>query len=193
MKQKGFAPLVIILILAILGVGGYFGYKYLYSGNKLSIPSATSSPTPSAVASQNPENFSYNCPSGWTLGENLDYGGKVKLKECSLIFASKFAFDDGGMFTLGFVPDSITQDERSYSDSQIKTLKTFANTTTYSNNGFEGFISMKNESHTLLIIARKNVTGGYYEATALGMGETKTDQEYKAIFDQMFSSFKIIQ
>jgi hypothetical protein len=49
---------------------------------------------------------------------------------------------------------------------------------------------MKNEAHTLQMIARKNVAGGYYEATALAVGETKTEQEYKTIFDQILSTFK---
>lgn len=191
MKQRGFTFILVILIILILGVTAYFGYKYFKPTNQLSAPLATVSPVPSSVFAVNPLNFSFDCPGGWTLSKNLDYGGKVETSECSLTYAGLYSFDDGGRLTMGFVPDSIPTSEKVYSDSQISTLKTFSNVSLYSNNGFEGWISMKNDSHTLRMVARLYIDGGYYEATALGVGDTKTDLEYKAIFDKMISSFSL--
>jgi Tfp pilus assembly protein PilE len=48
MRQKGFAPILIILVIAILGVVGYFAYKnYSVNSQSLTVPPFTFSNVPS--------------------------------------------------------------------------------------------------------------------------------------------------
>jgi len=192
-----------LFVLMSLGVIVFLYYQNQQLKSMLaSYQTPVTSPTPTATAdptanwktyTNTGQNFSYRCPTEWNLGKNLNYDGKVETSECSIIYSGKFSFDDGGTVTLGFVPNPIAKTQSSYANTEVNSVKTQSNVQTYSNNGFEGWISMKNEAHTLQMIARKNVAGGYYEVTALAVGETKTEQEYKTFFDQILSTFKFVE
>jgi hypothetical protein len=84
MKQKGLAPILIVLLVAILGIGGVFAYRN-YSNNKTTItvlpaPSTDSNLAPitprettSSADNDNPNSIenliTYKLPSGWIKKE----------------------------------------------------------------------------------------------------------------------------
>jgi len=67
MKKNGFAPLIIILVIAILGVVGYFTYK-----NFINIPKPLSIPPPAATTVVSPQK-SNPLPAGWKTYKNDKY------------------------------------------------------------------------------------------------------------------------
>lgn len=165
-----------------------------------SIESATVSNTVATPANQksnwrtyNNNQFSYKCPTDWSLNQNLNYNGQVGLSECSKIYSGKISFDDGVSVTFGFVPQSVADKYevagQKWSDTLLYDVKNEPNAQEYSNNNFIGWVSMKNQKHTLKLIARHKVDGGYYELLASAMGGTKTDQEFKNMIDDIISTF----
>ena len=50
---------------------------------------------------------------------------------------------------------------------------------------------MKNQKHTLRLIARYQVNNGYYEVLVNVAGDTKTDKEFKKIIDDIISTFSV--
>jgi hypothetical protein len=75
-KQKGFAPIFILLIVVIIGAAGYFAYSKGYISINLPKPSGvsittpTTSPTPDPTAnwitySNNTYHFSFRYPNTW--------------------------------------------------------------------------------------------------------------------------------
>lgn len=138
--------------------------------------------------------FSYKCPLDWTLGENKNYNGQVDLSECSKIYSGQLVLDDGVRITFGYVPQVVADNYfwagQKWSETLINEVKNETNAQPYSNNNFIGWISMKNQKHTLSLIARYQVNGGYYEASAIAMGDSQTDQQYKQIIDEIISTFE---
>jgi len=140
--------------------------------------------------------FDYKCPNDWSLNENLNHNGQVELSACSKMYSSsKISFDDGVIVSFGFVPQTVADNYewsgQKWSDTLIDEVKNESNAQQYSNNNFVGWISMKNSKHTLKIIARYQVDGGYYELSADATGDTKTDQEFKKNIDDIVSTFSI--
>jgi len=127
------------------------------------------------------------------LGANQNYGGKIDTSECSKIYSGDFAFDDGVSVTFGFVPqtvaDSTDTNGQKYADTIFNAVKNETNAAPYNNNNFTGYISLKNQQHALSLVARYQVTDGYYEVIANAMGDTKTDQQFKQMIDNIISSF----
>jgi hypothetical protein len=136
--------------------------------------------------------FTYKCPNDWKKGYSFNYNAMAKYAECSKI-TSKFAFDDGVDIKIGFVSDEASKyiwAGEKWANTLINEIKNETNSQPYTNNGFTGWISMKNQKHTLVLIARMPANGGYYEISAGAEGSAKTDTEYKAIIDQILSTFK---
>lgn len=84
-KQKGFAPTLIILIIAILGIAGYFGYQYFKTNYVPVSQVATTTASPSAspavditanwkTYTNSTEKFSFKYPSSWTIDVSGDKG-----------------------------------------------------------------------------------------------------------------------
>ena len=140
--------------------------------------------------------YEYKCPAGWELHQNVDYGGDVDLSVCSKIYSGKHAFDDGVSVSFGFVPLSVAENYYSagkkWSETLMDNVKSQPNATKYLNNSFDGWISLKHSGHTLILLARRQVNGGYYEVSVSAVGDTKTDKEYKVIVDQIISTFKLL-
>ena len=78
MREKGFAPLIIILIIAILGVVGYFGYSSL---GPSPVPNDTNLPE-STTKSNTPENL---VPDENNIYKNADYGFRFEYNKDSEI------------------------------------------------------------------------------------------------------------
>jgi len=139
--------------------------------------------------------FLYKCPQEWSIHSNKNYNGQVELSECSKIYSGKISFDDGVGVSFGFVPQNVADNYewagQKWSDILINDIKNEPNAQYYSNNNFIGWISMKNQKHTLRLIARHQVDGGYYEVSAEAAGDTKTDKEFKEIIDKIISTFEI--
>jgi len=139
--------------------------------------------------------FTYKCPTEWSLNKNVNYNGQVELSECSKIYSGKFSFDDGVSVSFGFVPQNVADTYEwageKWSDTLLNGVKNESNAQNYANNNFVGWISMKNQKHTLKLIARHQVGGGYYELSADAVGDTKTDTEFKKMIDDIISTFEI--
>lgn len=195
-SPKSYTILIIILLIVIIGIGIYFWQKSNQGNTQPLISVSPSSTLSVSGAGQiyTDENFTYVCPDDWTLGENKNYNGEVNLSECSMIYSGQYSFDDGVDLTFGYVPqtvaDSIDATGQKYSDTILNQVKNEDNAKSYSNGDFTGWISMANSAHTLALVARYPVDGGYYEVTATAMGDTKTDQEYKTMIDDIISTFE---
>ncbi len=137
--------------------------------------------------------FSYKCPQDWLLGKNQNYNGQVNLSECAKIYSGQMSFDDGVAITFGFVPQIVADgyeiNNENYSEILLNETKNETNARPYSNNNFSGWISMKNQKHTLKLIGRYHVSNGYYEVIADVAGDTKTDTEFKQMIDDIISTF----
>lgn len=145
----------------------------------------------------NSRNFSFICPGDWSLGDNKDYGGQITSGECNKIYSGEYALDDGVRITFSFVPKDLA-DNYSYSDVQgnysemiFNDIRDESNAQLYVNSGFSGWISMKNQKHTMRLVARYQAGDGYYEVRADASGNTKTDQEFKTIIDNIIKTFYI--
>ncbi len=193
--KASIVTLVVVVVLAIIGIGIFLWQKSVPTTNDQALE-VFSSPTPT-IGGQlySGTNFSYVCPTDWTLGENKNYNGEVNLSECSMIYSGQYSFDDGVDLTFGYVPqtvaDNIDATGQKYSDTILSQVKNEDNAKPYTNGDFTGWISMANNAHTLALVARYPVDGGYYEVTATAMGDTKTDQEYKEMIDDIISTFQI--
>jgi hypothetical protein len=190
--------IVIIVLIGLIIAGIFTCQKLIFTKNQLLSLLQSEALQNQAVqpnAFNNNFNFTYNCPKGWQSGENLDYNGQVKLRDCSIIYAGEYSFDDGISVSFGYVPnifaDVYMVAGAKYSDQLINEVKNESNAETYSNNNFNGWISMKNEKHTLQLIARYQVEDGYYEVSVNAVGDTRSDQDYKKIVDDIISSFSL--
>lgn len=141
--------------------------------------------------------FSYTCPKDWSLYENKNYNGSVTTSECSKTYVEQIAFDDGVSLTIGFVPQNIADTYEwageKWSTTLLNDVKNETNAESYSNNNFIGWISMKNEKHTLSLIAQYQVSNGYYEVSALAMGDSKKDREFRKMLDDIISTIKMVK
>lgn len=140
--------------------------------------------------------FTYQCPTDWSQGVNKNYNGQVDLSECSKIYSGEISFDDGISIRFGYVTDEIAENYvwagEKWADTIFNGVKDEPNAQEYENNNFSGWLSMNNQRHTLKMIARYKVSGGYYEVTADAMGDTKADSEFKQFVDDIVSTFEII-
>lgn len=195
-SPKNYTFLIVILLIVVASIGIYLWQRSTQDNSQTLI---TTSPSPEISASISGQvyadkNFSYVCPEDWTLGKNKNYNGEVDLSECSMIYSGQMSFDDGVDITFGYVPqniaDSIDTTGQKYSDTILNQVKNQDNVEAYTNGNFVGYISNKNEQHTLALVARYEVEGGYYEVVASAMGDTKTDTQYKKMVDDIISTFQ---
>lgn len=139
--------------------------------------------------------FTYKCHSDWSKYVKKNYNGKVETYECSKMYSGKISFDDGIAVKISFVPDdiagSVLNNGEKWKDTILNEVKNEPNAQNYENNRFSGWLSMKNQKHTLTLIARYEVEDGYYEVIADAMGGTKTDLEFKKDIDDIISTFKL--
>jgi len=210
--------LLISLVVLLLGATGTFAYKYYQVKQQLDNQQSTPLPSPQLVVSSpspvisptseidptsnweiyenKTQNFSYKCPTNWKLFSNKNYGGKIETSECTIIYSGEISFDDGASIAFSFVPkdiaDSHLQAEQKWSDILINNVSNETNAKEYSSNNFIGWISMKNQKHTLSLVARRQTSDGYYEIIANAMGDTQTDLEFNKAFDQIISTFKVL-
>lgn len=187
--KKVLSVLALVTLIAVLG-GCSLGFEVNTDKTPADDGSAVTATDETVAAGQvfKNERFSYVCPEGWTLGTNKNYDGQVTLSECSKIYSGTVSFDDGVDVSFGFVPTSV------FNDVSFNEVKNESNAVAYLNNSFNGWISMKNAKHTLKMIARLPVPGqdGFYEVIADAEGSTKTDSEFKAMIDEIVSSFVLI-
>lgn len=198
--------IILVIIIAILAI--YF-YKQSTPQESAVIPTYTATVTTSATSSATSTStsttagqtfsntkFTYICPSDWTLGTNKNYNGQVELSECAKIYSGTMSFDDGIDINIGYVPQTVADSidnatGQKYADTILNQVKNETNAQTYTNNNFSGFVSMQTNAHTLALVARYPVSGGYYEVTATAMGNTKTSQQYEQMVNDIVSTFKI--
>jgi hypothetical protein len=189
---------IVVLLIVLISVAGIYLWQLSSNKQSSSLPTITTSTSSNQEDDQVYEDqyFSYSCPAGWYMGESMSYNGEVYLSECSKIYSGNFAFDDGVMVTIGYVSQEIADKidkvtEKKYSDMILDQVKDEDNLEVYMNNNFSGWISPKNQKHTLSLIARQSVDGGYYEFFSTAMGDTKTYEQYREIIDQIIQSFKL--
>lgn len=140
--------------------------------------------------------FEFKCPIDWQTNQNKNYGGSVDLTDCSKIYSGVYAFDDGISVSFGFVPENIADNYgwggKNWANQLFESVRDEKNSQPYFNNGFEGWISMETQIHTLKLIARHEAENGYYEVSADAMGDTKTDEEFKEIVNNIVSTFRFL-
>lgn len=68
-KQKGVAPILIVLLIAVLGIGGYFVYQNY---------STKTTPTPTPYSTPQPSSSSTDETANWKTYENSKYGFSIK-------------------------------------------------------------------------------------------------------------------
>ena len=195
-KQRFTNVFLVILIILLVGIVGYFIFI------KITAPASQQSSAPQTNQNEvanwqtmgdKDATFSFKCPADWKKFDNLNYNGLVNLVECSKIY-SEIAFDDGVSVSFGFVSDEASNYKwanEKYSETLINNVKNETNAKSYSNKLFEGWVSMKNEKHTLILIARMPVAGGYYEVSGEAEGDRLTDVEYKGLVDRIIASFNL--
>ncbi|MFA5297333.1 MAG: hypothetical protein WC389_03910 [Lutibacter sp.] len=139
--------------------------------------------------------FTFDCPIGWKREDNLDYGGRVKPKQCVLSNnkPESVSFEDGVIVSFSFIPNSVVESEKEYFDNKRNT-KNNDRVENYSNNGFVGKMYWNSWASGFSIIADIKVIDGYYEVWAWSIVSEKTqnDQEIrKVMIDQIISTFKV--
>ena len=183
MLKKIILSLVVVVAIVLI-------FRYLPQNQSIISPETT----PGQKYVDTDSNFSYTCPTDWSLLTNLNYDGQVKTSECTKIYSGQISFDDGASIVIGFVPQTVADTVQvaggNFSDIILNDVKGQENVQVYSNNNFVGWYSLKNPQHTFQLIARLPATGGYYEIQALAMGDTKTDQEYKQMIDAIVATFQ---
>ncbi|MDO8669296.1 MAG: hypothetical protein Q7K65_03300 [Candidatus Buchananbacteria bacterium] len=128
--------------------------------------------------------FSYKCPPDQPISQGKNYNGQVDVSVCSVV---------GFSFVPKSVSDSYKVEGEKWSDILLNEVRNESNAQVYSNNGFIGWVSMKNQKHTMTLIARYQVEGGYYEVLVdvIGDVDTRTDYEIKQMADGIIATFKI--
>ena len=216
-KSSGIWLVILVIFLIIVAIVGVYYYQQLNkttnpktttgpiytTASTQAVTSASQSPTSSSTSSSTSttgqiftnDKFSYTCPVDWTLGTNKNYNGQVDLSECSKIYSGKMSFDDGIDMTFGYVPQTVADSidgatGQKYADTILNQVKNETNAQSYTNNNFTGYLSGQTNTHTLALIARYPVAGGYYEVSATAMGNTQTSQQYEQMVNDVISTFK---
>jgi len=137
--------------------------------------------------------FSFKCPASWDFLTSKDYGGAVSFLECAQIFTDQDSFKGGISIKFGFIPkdifESYSLNGKKWSEIQMNAVKEQTNSQAYSQNSFEGWLSMKNEEHSLGITAVRKVQDGYYQVRVSATGEDRTDFQFKESADTVIASF----
>lgn len=172
---------MLVPIIALLAAGCSLSPKMI---DKSNVNQPTSAPLEKVEVNDKSDNlagqkyedannhYSYICPDDFTLGNNLDFNGKVEVSECSKNYSdSKFEFIDGVSVKFEFVPTSISDTEmngdRLWSEQKLD-IKSAPGTTTYNRNSFSGWMSDTRQNNGYVnILAQQNTTGGYYELNAI--------------------------
>jgi hypothetical protein len=138
--------------------------------------------------------FSFKCPGDWESASNKDYGESADFFECAKIFSGQYGFEDGIAVNLGFVPKEIYETYevkgKKEAESKLESIKAQDNAQAYSNNLFNGWISMKSGQHTLSLVAFREAENGYYEVRVEAAGSIRTDSYFKGLADSIIASFE---
>lgn len=213
MKKNGFAPLIIILVIALLGVVGYFGYKnYLVKPQVLTIPSPSplSVPDQTKVLSQIPGwkiytntkyHFSIEYPEDWTFREFPDThtGASFRLasdsndlnhEHISVDFNSR-STDLIGVPFEEYVKKGAIEDIQNF-----VSLATITKIVTLS--GLVGYKTTWNVQEMNQPTGKTSMSMPItYFDTKDSNGDTvwitESDSSYSNIYDQMLSTFKFIK
>lgn len=200
MRQKGFAPILILLVLLGVGLMAYFGYLYNPSTQPTPVPTSSSIPTTITSATPDPtENwktytdkngeFIFRYPNDWGI---LDVGGALMVgplpdveKVNKMVNRGGFG---GGKFLISLInihdvePEPISSEYSTIMKSTFqidgKTANLYQSTQLLDSPG-----ASKGDISTSLVIPLKN---RYFYYSLL-------DQVYKQTFDQILSTFKFIQ
>lgn len=202
-NNEGFVLPILILVILILTASFTYSY-YQNKGNNKSYDDLMKTTGKLIEINENQFNnwttytdvskaYSFKCPSNWTYdNKQVDYNSKVKINKCILENeVSKYEFIDGIIVKIGFIPDEVAASEEMYAKNIGEVIQNQDNYQTYTMNGFDVWMSLANDSHTLKMVARKTVNGGFYEIAADAAGNMVSDEQYKSDLDMMMNSFKI--
>ena len=131
------------------------------------------------------------------MANNLNYNAQVVPGECNKTYSQSLDFSDGVNVSFAFVPNHISDTcynspGEKCSDVIMSIAKNETNSQVYSNNNFSGWIAMKKPGrHTLILVARRYVDEGYYEVIGQAEGDSKTDEEFKKMIEDIIQTFTL--
>jgi len=138
--------------------------------------------------------FFFKCPGDWESASNKDYGESADFFECAKIFSGQYGCEDGVAVNCGFEPKEIYETYevkgKKEAESKLESIKAQDNAQAYSNNLFNGWISMKSGQHTLSLVAFREAENGYYEVRVEAAGSVRTDSYFKGLADSIIASFE---
>ena len=169
--------------------------KIISSDQKTTAPQAPITlPAGYRTYNDNAGRFSFECPDDWEFTEIKDYGESADFFECAKMFSGQYGFEDGVSVNFGFVPKDVYENYedngKKESEAKIADVKDQENSQLYSNNLFNGWISMKSGGHTFRLAASRETDSGYYEARVEAAGSVRTDSYFKSLADSIIGSFK---
>ena len=148
-------------------------------------------------------NYSYVCPTKFTLAKKSDFDGSVEVSECARNYSKTSSeLSNGVSLSVQFVPSNLSDTFKSGNEllsvKKVDAVKKSAGAKTYNRNHFSGWVSVvPNKGGSINYIARRDTTGGYYEIKAtIALRSKATSKEVidrQAIVDKVFESFLIIK
>ncbi len=143
--------------------------------------------------------FTFDCPDGWELQDNLDYDGKVKVKQCVLDNnkPKDVSFEDGVIVSFKYLPNFIAINfETRYQNLISNIKKNNSIVKEYKNNNFQGLVGWDENGYEVFLLARSEINDGYYEVSSLivfsNLEEKNSEFNNRMNkVDEIISSFKI--
>ena len=189
MKQKGFAP-IIIIVLITLGIAGYFGYKQFKPTVDNLIGSSFPTPDPTVnwkTYTNNKARYEIKYPASWFITNNTISNVQSPLPEKGTVVINLYPAD-GSITNLDTLLDSILKDFKSmegdpaFTSYESKTSTTVAEypALKVSGKGYGG-------NYLSYLIVDSNTKTGAHISIAFQEGDL---ENFQSTIDQILSTFK---